>query len=1304
MKEKHNFIIRYILLLFFIALYVSLYASEVKFYNINSMYGISMRKTSSVCKDDDGFIWASSRTGILRITGEDHHIYQLPYETADFVTVKLAYANSSLHAYTSNGQLFLYNKLYDRFDLITDLRKLMKNNYLSLYKMVVLPDGSFWLGTSTGLYRYKDNSLERIGVDEGHIRTITPYINNSLFFSTDNGIKSIDLSTLKTEYVYENKPEQTLFIYTFYYNPQTNQLWVGTLYDGLYCLDLSEKQLRKTLITNFPKDPIRAIVQNNDSTLLIGIDGKGIWKLTKDGNTVLDIYKENIDNPSSLRGDGVYDIFCDESKRVWVSTYSGGLSFFDQESPALTQITHQINNPNSLVNNNINRVLEDSRGDIWFATDNGISRWKRAINKWETYYKDMGKDAQAFLALCEDNDGNIWAGTYSSGVFILDGRTGKEIKHYYHNDFYSGFSAKFVFDIYKDNDGDIWIGGIQSPMQCYSAKEKRFRSYNNQPVNYFQEISPGKILATVTYGLIQINKEKGNFDVLMQGYIVQDIVIIQDDIWIATCGDGLLRFNYKSGEIKKFTMESGLLSNYVNSIIISNGHLMLGTENGFCKFNLNDYTVHTYPSVFSFSNVSYNITSRTKLKSGELIWGTNNGAILFDPNMLYETQFKGRIFYQDISVSGRSIREIPELLKVPVDKQTRLSLSYTQNSIMLELLPIGVSSSRCRFSWKMEGIDSEWSNPSNLQTATYTNLPSGNFQLKFRMYDSSLSQIIDERWLDIRIIPPFWKTWWFSLIIVFLAIALTITSFKTYINRLKRKHTEDKIRFFTNMAHDIRTSLTLINAPIEELNKERNLSKNGHYYLNLATEQSSRLSFVATQLLDIQKVDIGKGQIFLTMTDIVRLIYQRKLMFETSASKNQIELLFTSNRESFITAVDEVKIEKVVDNLFSNAIKYSHPQGRVEISLVCNDKEWELKVKDYGLGISENAQKKLFREFYRGDNAVNSKMVGSGIGLLLVKNYVSMHKGTTTVDSNEGAGSLFTIAIPYKQVSESKIENKQKVEASVPFPSDVIVDMGLTEYVESENTTEKKIHLLLVEDNNDLQEFMKQSLREYFTISTAGDGKGAWEMIEKKAPDLIISDIMMPNMDGFELCKLVKSTFETSHIPVILLTALSDKTQKLEGLGLGADDYITKPFDMTLLTQRIRSIIKNREVVKEKALKLFGKAEEKEQPILTNELNDKFVKKAVEVVQRNMANSVFGKDEFAAEMFASPSLLYKKLKALTGQSPVDFIKIIRLNYAMELLTTQKYTVTEVSEYCGFSSVGYFSKVFKKHFGKSPTEL
>lgn len=1279
----------------------TLYSSNVKFYDINTIYGINLREVASICEDKNGFIWASSKTGILRLSEDTYHIYQLPYETADVINVKLIYENDILIAFTNNGQIFRYNVLSDKFELVIDIRNGLNNSNLWLNGVFVYKSDSLLIASSVGLYKFCEGNISRIGREYFSDVQIERFSNDHLFILGEKSIYLMNVNTKEIKCLYEFSEQFSLRVTSHYYDDTEKQLWLGTISDGLYFYDLKNDFFSPAPFKTFPKQPIQAITLNSDSTILIGIDGQGIWELTRTGDKVLNIFKEDIDNPLSLKGDGVYDILCDANSRVWVCTYTGGLLYFDQAHSDITQIIHQVNNHNSLNNNNVNKVIEDNKGDLWFATNNGISHWNTTSGKWTTYFADNQEQTQVFLSLCEDNNGNIWAGTYSSGLYVIDGKSGKEIAHYSSEEDKSSLTNDFIFDIFKDSQGDLWLGGTLGGTFCYVEKENKFKTYPFHAVYSFAELKPGYILLACTNGLFLLDKQTAETAVLLSGYLLCDLFVLGDDIWLATSGDGLIKYNLNDKTSEKFTMETGLPSNYINSILYEDNYLWLGTENGLCRFNPVNKSAIIFSSIWPVLNASINRNSSFKLKDGQLIWGTSNGAVIFHPDVVKPSKLEGCIFFQDLIISGRSVRDsLSVKLDTPLDSLQRISLDYNQNTLTLEFLAIGTGAANSKFSWKMEGIDSEWSQPTSSRILTYASIPSGHFTLKIRMYDGSLSQLVNERSLKIYITPPFWKTWWFLLIIFTFIAAVIIVILRNFIARLEQQHIEDKIRFFTNTAHDMRTSLTLITAPIEELNKEMYLSDKGRYYLSLATEQSSRLSFVTTQLLDFQKVDAGKGQLFLIMTDVVDLVHRRKSMFAATAKKQQIDLLFTTNQASYVTALDELKIEKVVDNIISNAIKYSYSKGKVEISVNCEKDKWTLEVKDYGIGISDKGQSKLFREFYRGDNVVNSKIVGSGIGLLLVKKYVSMHNGDLYLYSKENIGSTFKIVIPYRDVSNIS-------QSIAPLRPELISatqgDANEISILEKkDDVREKKEHVLVVEDNYDLQNFLKYALQSHYQVTVASDGADAWKQVQKQLPDLVISDIMMPNMDGFELCRLMKSTYETSHIPVVLLTALSEKAEQLQGLGVGADDYLTKPFDMELLTQRVKSIIQNRKIVREKALKFIREMDN--EPIFLNELNDKFVKEAVEAVRINMANPEFDKEAFASAMNVSPSLLYKKLKSLTDQSPIDFIKGIRLNYAVELLQSGNFTITEVSELCGFSTAKYFSHVFKQYFGEPPSKI
>lgn len=1287
------------IILTFLSLSLNSHSSDVKFYSINDLYGISVRETLSICSDDNGFVWVSSKTGVLRIVEDDYRIYQLPYNTPDVVSLKLVYSAPRLIAFTNNGQLFTYNELYDRFDLLTDIRETLLNPYVALESAAFDDAGTLWMATSTGLYRYGEGRMQSVtaGGESGYY--VAPYDGERMFYSAHQGMGLLDIKTLEYTPIYHNRPDARIQANSFLHDKRTGGAWIGTFAHGLFRYDGERGRFSEAAGGHFPRQPVQAIEWGPDSTLLVGIDGQGVWKLDSRNGNVLDVYKEDVDDPASLRGNGVYDILCSEDEKVWVATYTGGLSFFEQGNSAVTPVRHRVNDPNSLGNNDVNQIVEDSEGDIWFSTNNGISRWNPSSGQWDAFYQNERDQAQVFLALCEDRRGRIWAGSYSSGIYVLDRETGRETARYpLHGQSVPG---NFIFDIYEDSQGEVWIGGV-GEVACYFPGTDEFRSYPLQPVNSFEELSPGRILMSHSRGVSLLDKSNGKIETLIDGCLAHDIAVYRNYLWVATFGDGLIRYDCADKTVRRFTTDSGLASDYVNSVTIADGSVWIGTESGFSRLDLSDNSITSYSAVPSLSGVSFNVNSGYRLNNGRLIWGTNNGAVMVDPRMLYGAAFTGRIFFQDIAVAGRSIRENAALLgDIPVDRRTELALAYNRNNFSLELLPVGVPSAESRFSWILEGFDPEWIRPSNHAALSYMNIPVGNYRLVIRLHDNSLSHVIDERVLEIRVIPPYWSTWWFRLACILACGGILYSLLRIYINRLRQRHSEDKIRFFTGMAHDIRTSMTLIAAPIEELNKEKGLSAEGRYYLNLAAEQSGRLSSVATQLLDFEKADSGKGQLFCTMTDIAALVSRRVRLFEVAAKKKDVALSFSFGGASCTTAVDEIKIEKIVDNLISNAIKYSRPGGRVDVRLSCGGGQWNLEVRDNGLGISEQAQKKLFREFYRGDNPVNSKTVGSGIGLLLVRNYVAMHGGRLSVQSRENEGSVFLVTVPLRIITDTlSSPADQAITSAAGSPT---VDSDGLETFGDDGASREKPRILLVEDNNDLLNFLRHSFKGDYKITVAHDGVKAWELIGKNMPDLVISDVMMPNMDGFRLCRLIKSTFETSHIPVILLTSLSGNAEQIEGLGLGADDYMTKPFDMSILAKRIESILRNRKAVMDRMLQLTG-TEDAERPVTENRLNDRFVRQAFRVVQENLSDTKFGKTEFASAMNVSASLLYNKLKSLTGQAPVDFIKTIRINHAVSLLRAGGYTITEISELCGFASASYFSTVFKKHCGKSPSEV
>ncbi len=594
--------------------------SGAEFYSINDIYGTSIRQVFSICKDRNDFIWAASKLGIIRISGNDLRHYQLIHGTTDNYHTHILQKDSLLIAYTNNGQFFKYDELYDCFSPIMDMRHILNNNFINL-SSVLIDDKRLWIASADGLY-FIDNNGFNEAIKDQKVQRLTYYNKINLIIATPQGIALLNKTTYEIDYFCQYSIANEKEVSSLFYDPSTNMLLVGTISNGLICYKRKENGFVEIPVAQLPKHPILVIRKNNKTaTLLIGIDGQGMWELSENAEQILNVYKEDVNDPYSLHGDGVYDVFPDDEERIWVATYTGGICYMNQKQNAITQITHKINQSNSLANNIVNKAIEDSRGNLWFATNGGVSHWDRNTDKWKSYLKNKEDKAKVFLALCEDSKGNIWAGTYSSGVYQIDGKTGKTIGHYFELDQEKGVSGKFISDLYCDSEGNVWMGGTRNII-CYIESKKKFRIYNQQPIHKFEELSPEKMLVGCTYGLLSLDKVTGKYEILLGNVLVQDIVIREKDIWIATSGSGLIKYNLENKTINKYTTQSGLLSNYINSLLLKDNNLWLGTESGLCRFNLSSKKTYIYSNPYPFSILSFNTNACWPMKDGNLLWGT----------------------------------------------------------------------------------------------------------------------------------------------------------------------------------------------------------------------------------------------------------------------------------------------------------------------------------------------------------------------------------------------------------------------------------------------------------------------------------------------------------------------------------------------------------------------------------------------------------------------------------------------------------------------------------------------------------
>ena len=612
------------------------------------------------------------------------------------------------------------------------------------------------------------------------------------------------------------------------------------------------------------------------------------------------------------------------------------------------------------------------------------------------------------------------------------------------------------------------------------------------------------------------------------------------------------------------------------------------------------------------------------------------------------------------------------------------------------------------YSWRLEGFYDEWSKPGTENTIRYTNLAPGKYTLRVRAISNEDKRIVlEERSMDIVIAQPFWLTIWAMLLYAAFLCLIAIILLRILILRKQRKVSDEKIHFFINTAHDIRTPLTLIKAPLEELREKEELSKEGISNMNTALRNVNALLRLTTNLINFERADVYSSELYISEHELNTFMNEIFNAFQQYANIKHINFTYESNFRYMNVWFDKEKMESIFKNIISNALKYTPEIGNVQVFVSETSDSWSVEVRDTGIGIPANEQKKLFKLHFRGSNAINSKVTGSGIGLMLVWKLVRLHKGKINLSSIENQGSVIKITFPKDSkrfrkahlATPSKQRQEIKVVDNVPPPSPEIYENAQ----KKENINHRRI--LIVEDNDELRNYLSQTLSEEYVVQVCSNGKEALTIIPEYKPELVISDIMMPEMRGDELCQAIKNNIETSHIPVILLTALNNEKDILSGLQIGADEYVVKPFNIGILKANVANLLANRALLRSKYANLDLDDEEHDEDCIncSQDIDWKFIANVKKNVEDNIDNPALTVDVLCSLMGMSRTSFYNKLRALTDQAPGDYIRLIRLKRAVQLLKEDTHSITEIAEMTGFSDAKYFREVFKKHYNVSPSQ-
>ncbi len=1262
---------------------------------------LSSNYIRSLFVDSKGILWIGGDKGITKYTHltnrfENYHLFAL--KPGRYVTAITETNNGQLWASSRNGKLFRYNTQENQFQ---EIKNITNGEYLDLIGALHPVEDGLLIGTEEGLFHLEVESLQ---------------------------LRKIHLSAQKT-------PIQQII------SDPDGTYWLASDGAGVIHLDSLFKPIQQ-----FKHEVFNTNSLCNDNVRSLCFDDQGkLWIGTFIGLSILDLktttytnYYEEFARPYALTQNSVRSIFKDNRGGMWLGTFFGGIDYYHPDN-----INFDILNQNgghlSLSDNVVSAIKEDDKGNFWILTnDNGLNYWDRQHQKITVISHDE-KDKNSISsnnlkAIAQSNTGKLLIGTHNSGLNYYDPQTGKNIT-FKSQASPGSLSDNNIYALLKDSKNRIWVGTWKGLNQFNETSQSFSPHYidskgerlSSDQISYLFEDSRNRLWIGTFEGVNIFYPEKNIFESFRKTpsnniqLTSNEITCIYEDtkgrIWIGT-REGISLFDEIERNFVPLTTKDGLSNNFVYGILEDDQQNMwISTNGGLSKYNSNTKTFRNYGVKDGIQSMQFNNYSFCKATNGQLLFGGINGVTIFDPSKINETPFNEKVIFTDFRLFDQVISPGDEtgLLRQSINHTQHIRLQHNQNVFSIGFTAINfIAADKITYQFKLDGHDSEWRIAESGRTAYYSNIPPGSYTLRVKATNLPNLEQVPETTLQIEVLKPWWES--APAIISYLLVFIVIlwvsyrllkeriqTQNQLRLERLeKHKITEVnqmKLQFFTNISHEFRTPLTLIISPLQKIIERKGADEWLNKQHDTIYKNARRLMNLIDQLMDFRKSELGQLKLNAAPCEMVSFINEIYLSFALAASQNNIIYTFDSKEEKIDCYFDRSFLEKITFNLLSNAFKFTPAGGTIGIQLYIEDKWIRLEVKDTGKGIPPEKISLIFERFYRIDE--NNSKPGSGIGLALTKRLVEQHHGNIEAIGEVGKGSVFTVRIPLNPeiYQDHEITSDQEIKnESIPAP---LIDVDSIEMPkEKETGKEKTDTILLVEDNVEIIRYISENLEDKYRVLSAANGKDALDCILKEEPTLVVSDVMMPVMDGLSFCKTVKQNVKTCHIPIILLTAKTSVDDQIEGLHLGADDYVVKPFEMNLLEAKIKNIIKNRRRLKE----LFSKSTHiNPEAIAFNNLDKEFLEKAVVIVEKYLADAEFSVDQFAQEMGMSRSNLHLKMKAITGASATDFIKKIRFNEALKLLEENRYSVAEVSYMIGFNSPSYFSTSFKKHFDYLPTE-
>lgn len=1327
-----------LLFCFLLAVQAKGQAPHLKYLGIEK--GLSNNSVRCIYQDQHGFMWFGTYDGLNRFDGYEFTVYRnklgdsasLPYNYINVITED---QNHNLWVGTGQG-IGVYNNLSARWQAAMYTRYGQKEGRkitANVHTIQKDSDGNLFIGTANTGLLVRDTKIEaaiQVPILKGKL-AVTDYTVLAIKSDEQRNLWVFVEEVGLCRYVYETgklavvdsslKTVQCM-------EGNGDALWMGTK-NGLFIYNKRNGTLTRKIpggVAALSTASITSLFQDRQQQMWIGTEGDGVNII----NTITGEVKSILpgDEKTNITSGSVNAIYEDRESRKWIGTLKGGINIIDPEKAKFRVVAHEPRNPNSLVNDFVYSFYEDKNRNLWIGSDGGgFSIWNRQENTFAHYrHTNGGKNSlsnNSVTGMLQDAYNNTWISTYGGGINRFDPATGSFMYYPCIND-RTGKEDNVVLVLYEDKEKNLWAGTFANgKLYRFHRGKNRFEVFDHTLTNLLTiaEDDSGNLWAGNTNQLIKIDKRNRQHVFYEISKPVRGIYEDKNgNFWIGTEGGGLLLFDRKSGTIvQRFSVEDGLCNNSILKILEDHkGQLWLSTFDGLSRFNWAKKEFKNYYQSDGLQSNQFHFRTGLRLASGEFVFGGIKGFSLFFPDSIQPRTYMPPVVLTNLRINGKPVADAFDYVvkSKGADIQV-LRIPYSDAVLSVDFAALEFSSpDRIAYAYYLEGWDKNWNYSNTVSTVNYTNLTEGTYTLRLRATNAEGTWNPEEKTIMITILPPWYRSAWAYLFYVLLLSSLVYLylRYKTRQTRLEyevrlahlqaekeKELNEKKLSFFTDISHEFRTPLTLIINPLKEYLQAEKTKANS---LQVVYRNARRMLSLVDQLLLFQWADADREVLKINKLNFSQLCREVYGNFELGAQAKNLRYEFLAGEVAIMLFADKEKLEIILYNLLSNALKYTPDGGKICFRVQEDEQGADVFIEDSGPGIPEEMQHRLFERFYQVQGTNGPTKQGFGIGLYLVKHFMDKHKGTIGFTNRVGGGASFHLRFqkgidhlreyPLLETVVEKTILPELLEENETAVERTMRSGQLPEFI----TDQKSV--LVVEDDADIRRYVTGIFRDSYRVYEADNGEKGLQLAKEVLPDIIISDLMMQNGTGLELCAAIKTSPQTSHIPVILLTAVSSPEVKLQGVEGGADDYITKPFEKELLVARVKALLNSRS-----ALQQYFYNEitlQKNDQKISAEYKE-FLERCIGIVEAHLEDDDFTIKKLSQEIGMSHSNLYRKVKEISGQSVSSFIRFLRVRKAAELMIKSGMNVNEASFQVGISDVKYFRKQFQKLFGMNPSD-